>query len=197
MTTHTPLPIAVLASGNGSNFQALIDAMQHEALPIQIRLLLTDNPSAGALARATAARIPQQIIPGIKDRTRYGELLHEALAASGAQVICLAGFMRLLSASFVRTWSGRILNIHPALLPAFPGLHAVRQALDAKVAQTGCTVHFVDEGMDTGPIIGQEAVPIFPNDTEATLTARIHAAEHRLYPWAVRIIAERLSTAGS
>lgn len=190
---NTPLPIAVLASGNGTNFQALIDAMQHEALPIQIRLLITDNPNAGAIARATVANIPHQIIPAAKDRDAYGALLHEAIVACRAQIICLAGFMRLLATQFVRTWSGRILNIHPSLLPAFPGLHAVRQALDAKVAQTGCTVHFVDEGIDTGPIIAQEAVPIFPDDTEATLTARIHAAEHRLYPWAVRMMAERLA----
>ncbi|MBI4237481.1 MAG: phosphoribosylglycinamide formyltransferase [Deltaproteobacteria bacterium] len=184
--------IAVLASGEGTNFQALLDADAAGQLHATIALLLTNNPQARAIERAQRANIPHVVIPNHRDRNLLGTAILDALQATSVQLLCLAGFMRVLAPAVIAAYPRRILNIHPALLPKFPGLHAVQQALTAGVTETGCTVHLVDEGIDTGPIILQERVPILPGDTEASLAARIHAVEHRVYPRAVKLF---LSTA--
>lgn len=181
-----PLPIVVLASGNGSNFQALIDAIREGTLAAEIRVLITDNAQAPALARARRAGIPSHVAIPHGDRTAYAQQLQFILDPIAPALICLAGFMRILAPSFIAAYRGRIMNIHPSLLPQFPGLRAIEQALAAGVRETGCTVHWVDEGIDTGPIILQERVPILPGDTVASVTARIHTTEHRIYPEAVR-----------
>ncbi len=178
--------IAVLASGNGSNFQALIDATQTGLIQGRITLLITNNPQAYALARAAHAGIPSLVVTDHRDRIAYGEQLLAAFRQHQIDLVCLAGFMRVVAANVVAAYRGRLLNIHPSLLPKFPGLHAIRQALRAGATETGVTVHFVDEGVDTGPIILQEPVPILPGDDEASLMERIHAVEHRLYPRAVQ-----------
>lgn len=182
--------IAVFASGNGSNFQALVDAIASGRLTAEIRLLLTDQPHARVVARAHAAQVPVVVAPALPDRDAYADQLIAHCRRQGVQLICLAGFMRILAPRLLQAFPHRIINIHPSLLPQCPGLHAVQQALQAGVAETGCTVHFVDEGVDTGPVIAQRKVPIHPNDTEATLLARIHAAEHHLYPQVVQWFAE-------
>lgn len=188
---HGPTPIVVLASGEGTNFQVLLDACQAGRIPATMALLVTNNPEARALERARRALVPYVVIPDHRDRDALGRELLRVLQPTDAPLICLAGFMRILSPAVIGAYPRRILNIHPALLPQFPGLHAVRQALDAGVTETGCTVHWVDEGVDTGAIVLQERVPIVSHDTEATLTARIHAAEHRIYPEAVRRVLSR------
>ncbi|MCL6639745.1 MAG: phosphoribosylglycinamide formyltransferase, partial [Candidatus Rokubacteria bacterium] len=160
---------------------------------------IADREEALALARAAAAGVTAVFLnpKDYGDRPAYDAALSERLQAAGVELVCLAGFMRILGPAFVRAWRGRVMNIHPALLPAFPGLHAQRQALDYGVKITGATVHFVDEGVDTGPIILQAAVPVEPDDTEETLSARILAEEHRIYPEAVRLYAEgRLALEG-
>lgn len=184
--------IAVLASGQGSNFQALIDAAQSGTISARIALLITNNPHAYALERAQRAGITTAIVPDTTDRIAYGEQLLATLHTHRIDLVCLAGFMRVIAANVVQAFRGRMLNIHPSLLPAFPGLHAIRQALAAEVTETGVTVHLVDEGVDTGPIVLQEVVSIIPDDTEASLTARIHIVEHRLYPQAVQMILRTL-----
>lgn len=184
--------IAVLASGQGSNFQALLDATQCGDIAARIALLITNNPHAYALERAQRAGITTVIVPNTTDRIAYGEQLITTLHTHHIDLVCLAGFMRVIAANVVQAYRGRMLNIHPSLLPAFPGLHAIRQALEARVTATGVTVHLVDEGVDTGPIVLQETVPILPDDTEASLTARIHIVEHRLYPQAVQMILRTL-----
>lgn len=180
------LPIVVLASGNGSNFQALIDAIREGKLAAEIRGLITDNVQAPALERARRAGIPSHVAIPDGDRTAYAQQLQSILDPIAPALICLAGFMRILAPSFIAAYRGRIMNIHPSLLPQFPGLHAVAQALAAGARETGCTVHWVDEGIDTGPIILQERVPILAGDTVVSLTERIHTAEHRIYPEAMR-----------
>lgn len=184
------LKVVVLASGDGSNFQALVDATHRGTLDVHITHLITNNPGAKVLARASAAKVPTTILPNHADRHAYATALVRKLRMLGAELICLAGFMRLLDPAVIRAYPLQVMNIHPALLPAFPGLHAIRQALAAGVTETGCTVHFVDEGVDTGPIILQERVAIQPGDTEGALAMRIHAAEHRLYPRAVQLFAQ-------
>ena len=180
--------LAVLLSGRGSNFEAIADAVGSGAIPnAEIVAVLSDVPDAVGLARARARGLPAAAV----DRKRYASRReHEAavlerLAEARPDLICLAGYMRLLSPEFVAPWHGRILNIHPALLPKFPGLHVQRRALEAGEKESGCTVHFVDEGTDTGPIVLQRRVPVLPGDTEDSLSARILAEEHRAYPEAI------------
>lgn len=183
--------LAVLASGRGTNLQALIAAWEEGTLPVNMVGVVSNNPAAQALQRAAAHGIRAVVLED-KDypsRQDYGEALVSLLKSWGTDLVALAGFMRLLDPVVIRAFPNRILNIHPALLPAFPGLHAQRQALEYGVRVSGCTVHLVDEGMDTGPILLQAAVPVLPDDTEDTLAARILRAEHRLYPQAVRLMA--------
>ncbi len=182
--------IGVLISGRGSNLQALIDAGRAETLGGgQIAVVISNVESAHGLERARAAGIPALHIDHRgKQRTAFDAEVVQALKAHGVELVCLAGFMRLLSAGFVRAFPGRILNIHPALLPAFPGLDAQRQALEHGVKVSGPTVHIVDEGLDSGPIVAQEAVPVKDDDSVGTLSARILEAEHRIYPLAVRVL---------
>jgi phosphoribosylglycinamide formyltransferase-1 len=194
-----PLAVGVLASGRGSNLQALLDAAARPGYPARVVIVIADREEAPALARAAAAGVTAVFLnpKDYGDRAAYDAALSARLEAAGVELVCLAGFMRVLGPAFVGAWRGRVMNIHPALLPAFPGLHAQRQALDYGVKITGATVHFVDEGVDTGPIILQAAVAVEPDDTEETLSARILAEEHRLYPEAVRLYAEgRLALEG-
>lgn len=185
-----PLRVGVLASGSGSNFQALADAFRGGA-EARVVQLVCDVPGARVLERAEAADVPARLLrpSDFESRAAFDRAVTEALLAARVELVCLAGYMRLLSPSFLEAFPGRVINIHPALLPSFPGLHAVRRALAAGVRLTGCTVHFVDEGTDTGPIIAQAAVPVRAGDDEATLSARVHAQEHRLYPAVVLAIA--------
>ncbi len=183
------LKVGVLISGRGSNLQALIDAASDPAYPAEIVLLISNRPEAPGIARAARAGIAHRTIAH-PDRQVFAADADAALRQSGAELVALAGFMRILDTTFVDTWRDRLVNIHPALLPAFPGLHPQRQALAAGVRFSGCTVHFVRPEIDTGPIIAQAVVPVQAEDDEARLSARILAAEHLLYPMAVRLFAE-------
>lgn len=182
---------AVLASGRGSNLQALLEAAQKGEIPIEIVTVGSDQADALALKRAQAAGISIRVFPSADypDRWAQEEDILIWLRENKADLLLLAGYMRVLSREFIRQVKIPILNIHPSLLPAFPGLHAQRQAVDYGVKVSGCTVHFVDEGLDSGPIILQETVPVFPDDTEESLANRILEVEHRLYPEAVRLLA--------
>ncbi|MBM7115115.1 phosphoribosylglycinamide formyltransferase [Archangium primigenium] len=181
--------LGVLVSGGGSNLQALLDACARPDFPAEVALVVCNVPTAFALQRAREAGVETRVLDhkGQASRADFERALGDALVAAGVEWVCLAGFMRLLGADFLDRFPGRVLNIHPSLLPAFPGLHAQRQALDQGVKVAGCTVHVVDAGMDTGPIIAQAAVPVLPGDDEAALSARILAEEHRLYPLVVRL----------
>jgi len=193
------LRVGVLASGRGTNLQALLDASSRPEYPAEIALVVADRERAPALERAASAGVPAALLDpkGFGDRAAYDAALTALLEQRGVGLVCLAGFMRILGPAFVRAWWGRLLNIHPSLLPAFPGLNAQRQALEHGVRVSGATVHFVDEGVDTGPIVLQAAVPVEPGDTEESLAARILVEEHRLYPEAVRLFAEgRLEIVG-
>ncbi|MBI5815549.1 MAG: phosphoribosylglycinamide formyltransferase [Nitrospinae bacterium] len=189
-----PLKLAALASGRGSNLQAIINACEEGAINAQMTLVLTDNPEAYALERAKLSGIPSVVIErrGFASREAFDSALAGAVEQSGAQLVCLAGFMRIISPAFLTRFPGRVINIHPALLPSFPGLDAQKQAFDHGVKITGCTVHFVDEGVDTGPIIAQAAVEVLAGDTLETLSARILEQEHKLYPKAIQMIADGL-----
>ncbi len=184
--------IAVLVSGNGTNLQALLDAQAAERLaPATIELVISNTPGVRALERASAHDVPSEVLDNsaFARREHFDEALMKRLAAFGIDAVVLAGFMRILGPAFVEKFENRIINTHPALCPAFPGLHAPRQALAAGVKVTGCTVHFVDAGVDTGPIIAQTAVDILPGDTEERLHSRIQAQEHRLLPEALQLLA--------
>ncbi len=179
-----PARLAVLLSGRGSNFEALSDACARGDLPAQIVLVLADRADAAGLEKARARGLRaklEQRRPG-EPRAAYEERLAGHLVAAGTDLVCLAGFMRVLSPAFVARFERRIVNVHPSLLPAFPGLQAQEQALEHGVKVAGATVHLVDAGTDTGPIAGQEAVAVLPGDDVQSLSARILAAEHRLYP---------------
>jgi phosphoribosylglycinamide formyltransferase-1 len=194
-----PLRVGVLASGRGSNLQAILDACAGPGFPARVVVVLSDRERAPALDRARAAGVEALFVnpKDFADRDAYDRALVRELGAREVGLVCHAGFMRILSPAYVRAFAGRALNVHPSLLPAFPGLHAPRQALDHGVKVSGATVHFLDEGVDTGPIVLQSSVPVQPNDTEETLAARILVEEHRLYPQAVRLFAEgRLRIAG-
>ncbi|MBL9036461.1 MAG: phosphoribosylglycinamide formyltransferase [Rhodospirillaceae bacterium] len=188
------LKVAVLISGRGSNLQALIDAFGPQVAdsPVQIVLVLSNRPAAQGLERAAKAGLKTEIVDhkAFASREDFDVAMDREIRAAGAELVVLAGFMRLLSEGFVNAWRDRMINIHPALLPAFPGLDTHRRALDAGVKLHGCTVHFVRHETDTGPVIAQAAVPVLPGDDEAALAARVLWAEHRLYPLALRLIAE-------
>jgi phosphoribosylglycinamide formyltransferase 1 len=193
------LRIGVLVSGRGSNLQAIIDAIQTGALSAVVAVVISDTPGAGAIKKAENYGIPFVVIERnqYEGRAAFEAAIVQAVEDHQAEVLALAGFMRILSGGFISRFPQRIVNIHPALLPAFPGLDAQAQALAYGVKVAGCTVHFVDEGTDTGPIILQEAVPIWENDTEETLAQRILAAEHKTYPRALQLLAEgRLAVEG-
>lgn len=183
--------VGVLVSGRGSNLQALIDAARRGDLGGEIAVVVSNVEAALGLERARQAGIPAVFRDHRgKRREAFDEEIVAILRAHQVDLVCLAGFMRLLSPAFVRAFAGRIVNVHPALLPAFPGLDAQRQAWEHGVKVSGATVHLVDEGLDSGPIVAQEAVPVLPGDTAETLAARILEAEHRLYPRAVRLLLE-------
>jgi phosphoribosylglycinamide formyltransferase-1 len=180
--------LAVFVSGSGTNLQAIIDA---KIPSVEIAVVVSNNPSAYAIERAKRHNIPVEIIDhrNYSSREEFEKEILGRLEPYNIDLIALAGFMRILSPIFVRTWKFRIMNLHPALLPSFPGTQVVKQALDYGVKFTGCTVHFVDEGVDTGPIILQAVVPIYDSDTEESLLERIHKEEHRIYPEAIRLFA--------
>jgi phosphoribosylglycinamide formyltransferase 1 len=187
-----PLKVGVLISGRGSNLKALIDACRDETMPAQIVTVISNNTDAAGLARAKEAGIPTQVVNHreFSDRTAFDTALDAALRDAGANFVCLAGFMRLLTRAFVAAWHDRMINIHPSLLPAFPGLDTHARALAAGVKLTGCSVHFVRFETDTGPIVVQAAVPVLSSDTAESLAERVLAAEHRAYPLALRLVAE-------
>ena len=186
------LKIAVLISGRGSNMQSLIEAAKVPGFPAQIACVMSNKADAAGLQRAQGAGIPTFVINhrDYKDRQSFELALDARLREFGVQLVCLAGFMRLLTPWFVDQWRDKLVNIHPSLLPSFPGLDTHHKALDYGAKFTGCTVHFVRAEMDHGPIIIQAVVPIVPHDTESTLAARVLMAEHKIYPQAVRYIAE-------
>ena len=193
--------IGVLGSGKGSNFVAIAEAVAAGKIPAEIAVVLSDVESAGILQHARDRKIPAQFIPPGQFRTKLDEEAERAFVAAlqnaKVDLIVLAGFMRVLKGDFLRAFEGRIVNIHPSLLPCFPGLQSWKQALDHGVKVAGCTVHFVDAGVDAGPIIGQTPVPVLDHDTPETLHQRIHAAEHELYPRCVAALARReISVAG-
>ena len=194
------LRVGVLASGRGSNLQALLDASARPGYPAEVVLVISDRERAAALDRARAAGVEALFVnpKDFGDREAFDLALVREFTARGVGLVCNAGYMRILSVAYVRAFAGRAMNIHPSLLPAFPGLHAQRQALEHGAKVTGVTVHFVDDGpVDTGPIILQASVPVQAGDTEDSLSARILAEEHRLYPEAVRLFAEgRLEVVG-
>jgi phosphoribosylglycinamide formyltransferase-1 len=185
--------VAVLISGRGSNMVALIDAAKAKDYPAEIALVVSNLPDAAGLDRARQDGIATLVVDHRafgKDREAFEHALDEELQAHRIELICLAGFMRLLTPWFVTRWSGRMLNIHPALLPQFKGLHTHRRAIETGVERHGATVHFVVPEMDSGPIIVQDSVPVHKGDTEETLAARVLAVEHRIYPQALRLVAE-------
>ena len=194
------MKVAVLVSGNGTNLQALIDAQASGALaPAELCCVISNRPDAFALQRAQKANIAADVVDhkAFADRTAFETELIAALERHSAEAVVLAGFMRILTEGFVTRFRHRIINTHPALCPAFPGIHAPQQAIDYGVRLTGCTVHFVDAGVDTGPIIFQESTPVGPADDASSLHQRIRALEHRLLPRAVQLLANgRLSLDG-
>ena len=185
--------VAILISGRGSNMVALIEAAKDDAYPAEIVLVVSNDPTAQGLQHAEAAGIRTSVIDHRKfgkDREAFERALQDELQTHRIELVCLAGFMRILTAWFVRQWEGRLLNIHPALLPAFKGLDTHTRALVAGATEHGATVHFVVPEMDSGPIIAQAAVPVHSDDTEAALAARVLGVEHRIYPEALRVVAE-------
>jgi phosphoribosylglycinamide formyltransferase 1 len=187
-----PVSIGVLISGSGTNLQSIIDAVEAKKLDAKIQLVLSNKADAYGLVRAQNHAIPTEVLEhkSFPSREAYDQTVIDLLRRRGVELVVLAGFMRLLSPLFVKAYSNRIMNIHPALLPAFPGLHVQKKAVEHGVRFSGCTVHFVNEECDEGPIIIQAVVPVFPDDTEETLAARILAQEHRIYPRAIQLYAE-------
>jgi phosphoribosylglycinamide formyltransferase-1 len=183
---------AVLISGSGTNLQALIDAAQADDFPAAITLVISNRPDAGGIARAAKAGIECVVIDhkAYADRASFDGAINQVLRARNIEIVCLAGFMRLLTPDFVNRWAGRMLNIHPSLLPAFPGLHVQARAIEAGVRFSGCTVHLVTPDMDQGPILVQAVVPIHEDDTPESLAARIQVQEHRAYPLGLRLVAD-------
>lgn len=186
------LTIGVLASGRGSNFQSIIDNIKSGHINAKIAVLITDNAKAYAIERARNNNIETLVLipKNFPDRDSYYRHIADELEKRGIELVVLAGFMRVVGEPLIERFKNRIMNIHPALLPSFPGLHGQKQALDYGGKIAGCTVHFVDEGVDTGPIIIQSAVPAYEDDTEATLSERILREEHRIFPLAVKLFAE-------
>lgn len=189
MTQPPKKRLAIFISGRGSNMAALIEAAEAEDFPGKIALVLSNRPQAAGLAFAAGRGIPTLAIDHHrfgKDRAAFDAAIDEALTEANIDLVCLAGFMRVLTGDFVRRWQGRMINIHPSLLPAYPGLHTHERALAAGDRRHGCTVHFVTEGVDAGPIIAQRAVDVLPGDTPESLAARVLVEEHKLYPEALR-----------
>jgi len=188
---NEPLRVGVLASGRGSNLGAILDACARPDFPARVVVVISDRERAAVLDRARAAGVPAVFVnpKDFADREEFDLALVRELERHRVGLVCHAGYMRILSAPYVQAFTGRALNIHPSLLPAFPGLHAQQQALDHGAKVSGATVHFVDETVDTGPIVLQACVPVLETDTEETLSARILAEEHRLYPEAIRLFA--------
>jgi len=195
MNSSQPFRIGILGSGKGSNMVAIADACAAGQIRAAIAAVISDVPDAGILAHARARQLPAEHIPPGKFRTKLDEDAERAfvrrLTEAQVDLVVLAGFMRVLKGEFLRAFAGRVVNIHPSLLPAFPGLEAWKQALDYGVKITGCTVHLVDQGIDSGPILAQETVPILPADTPASLHERIQQAERQLYPRVVGALAAR------
>ena len=192
MKTASKKRVAVLISGRGSNMMALVEAAKAPDFPAEIVLVLSNKADAAGLAFAREHGIATSVIEHKaygKDRAAFDAAMQEALEAHGVEIVCLAGFMRLLTSGFCEVWAGRMINIHPALLPSFKGLDTHARALEAGVKLHGCTTHFVTPGMDAGPIIAQAAVPVLNDDTEATLAARVLKEEHRIYPETLRLLA--------
>jgi phosphoribosylglycinamide formyltransferase-1 len=191
------LNLGILISGGGSNMESILKAIKREKIPINPAVVISNNPDAKGLIIAQRLGVKTEVIEnkGFKDRLEYDKKIISTLENYGVTpkngLVCLAGFMRIISPEFVKKYKSRIINIHPALLPSFPGLHAQKQAIDYGSKYSGCTVHFVDSGVDTGPIILQAIVKIKKEDTEKTLSKRILKEEHRIYPKAVKIFAEK------
>ncbi len=186
------LKLGILISGHGSNMQKLLAACRRGEIAADVRLVLANRADAAGLAHADAARVPTKLVlhGDYPDRGAFDQAMDAALRAAGVDFVCLAGFMRLLTAEFIAAWRDRLINIHPSLLPAFPGLDTHARALAAGVKLAGCTVHYVRFATDSGPVIAQAAVPVLPDDDETSLAARVLAAEHRLYPLALKLIAD-------
>jgi phosphoribosylglycinamide formyltransferase-1 len=193
------LRLGVLASGRGSNFQSIIDSIESGFLKAKIAILMTDNPDAYAVERAKKHDIESLVLrpKDFADSNAYYSRIADELKRRGVELVILAGFMRVVGKALIDRYRNRIMNIHPALLPSFPGLHGQKQATDYGVKISGCTVHFVDEGMDTGPIIIQAAVPAYHDDTEDALSERILKQEHMIFPYAIKLYSEgRISVEG-
>ena len=193
------LPIGVLISGSGTNLQSIIDAIEAQALDARIAVVVSNKADAYGLARAQKHNIDTAVLEhkSFPSREAYDQAVMDILQRCGVELVVLAGFMRLLSPLFIKAYSNRIMNIHPALLPAFPGLHVQKKALEHGVRFSGCTVHFVNDECDDGPIIMQAVVPVFPDDDESALAARILKQEHRIYPRAIQLYAQgRLHVVG-
>jgi len=186
------LRLGVLASGSGSNLQSILDACAQRRIAAEVAAVICNVPGARALQRAKEAGVPAVLLPHQEHarREEYDARLVAELRSRGVELLCLAGFMRIVTPVLLSAFPQRVLNIHPSLLPAFPGMHGVRQAIRAGVRVSGCTVHFVDEGTDCGPILVQAAVPVLEGDTEESLAARILLQEHRIYPRAIQLVAE-------
>lgn len=182
---------AVLISGRGSNLEALIEAAHTSDFPAEIVLVISNVESAAGLQRAQNAKIPTRVVShkAFSSREDFDAAIDETLREAGIALVCEAGFMRIHSEWFVKRWEGRLLNIHPSLLPAFPGIRVHEQALQAGVKISGCTVHFIVPELDSGPIVAQTAVPVLPDDTPETLAARVLAEEHKIYPEALKLVA--------
>jgi phosphoribosylglycinamide formyltransferase-1 len=192
---RSPLPLGILGSGKGSNFRAIADAIDAGTLRAEVRVVVSDVADAGILALARERGLRAEYLPPGRFKTRLEPEAEDRLVAllkeAGAEWVVLAGYMRMVKAPLLEAFPRRIINIHPSLLPKFPGLEAWKQALAAGASETGCTVHYVDSGMDSGEVIAQSAVPVAPGDSPETLHARIQQAEHALYPAVLREIAER------
>lgn len=186
------LKVGVPASGRGSNFQAIIDNIKSGFLKARVAVLITDNPEAYAIERAKKSNIEALIISpkNFTDKDSYYSHIANELKKKDVELVILAGFMRVVGKSLIKQFRNKIINIHPALLPSFPGLHGQKQAADYGVKISGCTVHFVDEGVDTGPIIIQAAVPVYEDDTEDSLSERILKQEHKIFPYAIKLFSE-------
>jgi phosphoribosylglycinamide formyltransferase-1 len=184
--------LGVLVSGSGSNLQSILDHIEQGLLPAEIKIIICNNQRAFALERAKKHHVPFAIVDHTEfpNRDDFDRKMVEILRFHTVDLVVLAGFMRVLTPGFLKAFPKKVINIHPALLPAFPGLHGQKKAFDYGVKFSGCTVHFVDEGVDTGPIIIQAIVPVFDDDTEETLSQRILTEEHRIYPRAIQLYAE-------
>jgi formyltetrahydrofolate-dependent phosphoribosylglycinamide formyltransferase len=192
-----PVPVAVLISGGGSNLTAILAAARARGCPYRVAVVVSNRPEAGGLAHAAAAGVPVEVVdhrPFAGDRASHEREIEARLRAHGVELVVLAGYMRVLTPWLVERWAGRMLNIHPSLLPKYPGLDTHARAIAAGDAEAGCTVHVVTAGVDEGPVLDQARVPILPEDTAETLAARVLAAEHRLYPAALARVAADLRT---